>query len=639
MIKRHYPPDSKRSLNIIWNAAGNYDFDPPFLAFHSNGQPDLYFDMVIGLAEKWLDMDMLTAFFDSFSYSRDYAEYDEFIWLAIESAVYAKELPERPALKFLRLSHAEEFFKVQQTLSKQQMELMSMPVYTQLEARWASVSNRRLPVMTAKQKAMYEALALDGTVDTEELILKMQSFLGTFFGFTFNENDYRKKSPRGLWLKKLWGRKQGQLKNQDKLIVRTGTGTGDAKNAVHLNQESGFRQDNKDAEAVKAYIEGCFGPSIFSDGELKDIENDLCRGNDLGLKLWFSRAASDKDKNISAAKAPVDGSSGTGNAGSGHTGTNTNTDTNTDAFIGSSSGIGTDTSKRSVDPGISKEVRIVRTSAAAQRDRNLEYLKTHSLQVRENIKKLSAEIEVLISTFLKHLPEKAVSGRLYTPAAYRLPLFNDSRIFLREGDEAENCLMADILLDASQSRMNSQELISSEAYIIAESMEKAGIPVRVLSFRSLRGYTVLEELKSYKDKRSTGVTGYYAAGWNRDALAIKAAGHLIKEDLKKDAVKQHMLLILTDASPNDSTPLAPEAGKTRGRNYEGLAPVEDARRAVNALRADGIYTAAIFHGASSHLENLYQIYGKEYVRIRSLAQLAPGVISLLQMLLTETEAK
>ena len=639
MIKRHYPPDSKRSLNIIWNAAGNYDFDPPFLAFHSNGQPDLYFDMVIGLAEKWLDMDMLTAFFDSFSYSRDYAEYDEFIWLAIESAVYAKELPERPALKFLRLSHAEEFFKVQQTLSKQQMELMSMPVYTQLEARWAAVSGRRLPVMTAKQKAMYEALALDGTVGTEELILKMQSFLGTFFGFTFNENDYRKKSPRGLWLKKLWGRKQGQLKNQDKLIVRTGTGTGDAKNAVHLNQEAGFRQDNKDDEAVRAYIEGCFGPSIFSDGELKDIENDLCRGNDLGLKLWFSRAASDKDKNISAAKAPVDGSSGTGNAGSGHTGTNTNTDTNTDAFIGSSSGIGTDTSKRSVDPCISKEVRIVRTSAAAQRDRNLEYLKTHSLQVRENIKKLSAEVEVLISGFLRDVRGKAVSGRLYAPAAYRLPLFNDSRIFLREGDEAENCLMADILLDASQSRMNSQELISSEAYIIAESMEKAGIPVRVLSFRSLRGYTVLEELKSYKDKRSTGVTGYYAAGWNRDALAIKAAGHLIKEDLKKDAVKQHMLLILTDASPNDSTPLAPEAGKTRGRNYEGLAPVEDARRAVNALRADGIYTAAIFHGASSHLENLYQIYGKEYVRIRSLAQLAPGVISLLQMLLTETEAK
>lgn len=585
MIKRHYPPDSKRSLNIIWNAAGSYDFDPPFLAFHSNGQPDLYFDMVIGLAEKWLDMDMLTAFFDSFSYSRDCAEYDEFIWLAIESAVYDKELPERPALKSLRLSHAEEFFKVQQTLSKQQMELMSMPVYTQLEARWASVSGRKLPVMTAKQKAMYEALALDGTVGTEELILKMQSFLDTFFGFTFDENDYRKKSPHGLWLKKLWGRKQGQLKNQDKLIVRTGTGTGDAKNAVHLNQEAGFRQDNMDDEAVRAYIEGCFGPSIFSDGELKDIENDLCRGNDLGLKLWFSRAASSDQ-----------------------------------------------------DQSISKDVSIVRNSAAAQRDRNYEYLKAHSLQVRENIKKLSAEIEVLISTFLKHLPEKAVSGRLYAPEAYRLPLFNDSRIFLRDGDEAENCLMADILLDASQSRMNSQELISSEAYIIAESMVNAGIPVRVLSFRSLKGYTVLEELKSYKDKRSTGVTGYYAAGWNRDALAIKAAGHLIKEDLKKDSGKQHMLLILTDASPNDSTPLAPEAGKTKGRNYEGLAPVEDARKAVNALRADGVYTAAIFHGATSHLENLYQIYGKEYVRIRSLAQLAPGVISLLQMLLTETEA-
>lgn len=64
MIKQHYTGSSRRALNIIWNAAGSYDFDPSFLAFFPNGDADTYFNMVIGLAAKWLDLERIDAFFE-----------------------------------------------------------------------------------------------------------------------------------------------------------------------------------------------------------------------------------------------------------------------------------------------------------------------------------------------------------------------------------------------------------------------------------------------------------------------------------------------------------------------------------------------------------------------------------------------
>ena len=63
MIKKHFEGNSKRALNIVWNAAGRYDFEPPFLAFYSNGKPDQYFNMIIGLTVKWFDINQIVAFF------------------------------------------------------------------------------------------------------------------------------------------------------------------------------------------------------------------------------------------------------------------------------------------------------------------------------------------------------------------------------------------------------------------------------------------------------------------------------------------------------------------------------------------------------------------------------------------------
>ena len=602
MIKRHYSSDSRRVLNVIWNAAGRYDFDPDFLAFHTNGDPDFYFNIIIGLAEKWLDMDKISAFFDSFSYARESDEYSEYVWLGLENCLYEKEAPQRPVLNALRKQHAEEFFRAQQKLSKQQMEVMSMSVYTQQQARWAFVTGRRLPNMSAKEQSMFEGLRLSGELKTEELTESLRSFLEKYCGFRFNEEEYR-QSHRPGFIKRLWGRHvHAQYKNCDHLIVRSGTGTGDPRDAVHLKQQTGFKQDEGKEARDRAYVEGCFGKCIYDEGELKAIEDSLCVRDDAGCRLWFTDNSSNRKEDTediadtAAAKSNL------------------------------------------LSAKDAREIEGVHRAVEEQRKRNLQYYEKNSLQIRESIKKLSAELEVLMSSFLKHLPENADAGRINAGKAYRIALFNDTKIFLREGDEAENNICVDILLDASQSRMNSQELIAAEAYVLSESMMKAGVPVQVLAFRSLRGYTIVDRLKAFSDRESKGVFGYFASGWNRDALAIKATGQLIQDELAKNGSERHILLILTDASPNDSTPLAPWSERSKAQNYEGLLPVEAAETAVKELKSEHIHTAAVFHGSTIHLENVYRIYGKEYIRIRSIAQLAAGFIDLMQSALQEMEA-
>ena len=99
---------------------------------------------------------------------------------------------------------------------------------------------------------------------------------------------------------------------------------------------------------------------------------------------------------------------------------------------------------------------------------------------------------------------------------------------------------------------------------MAEALERNRVPVSVLSFRSLRAYTVLEELKK-EGEESRGVFRYYAGGWNRDALVLRAAGMLMDRNEKTAGAEAlRLMLVLTDASPNDTTPLA-----LSGKAYEG----------------------------------------------------------------------
>ncbi len=571
MIKKQFSGSARRARNIIWNAAGRYDFEPPFMAFFPNGAQDHYFNMIVGLTVKWLDADRLADFFLRYDHDRRRDEFDEFLWLGLENCVYEKELPERPILADLRAERAERFYKEQQNLSRQQMEYQSMPVYTQQEARWAGILGKRTPLLTPREKRISEALLFSGQWNTDEVLSHMEEFLRTFFRF---EPSSAPASPR----------KAGKLarlllkhehKRQDRLIVRTGTGEGDHEKAAQQRHEGLGRHIGPTQEDT-SYIRSVFGQSILTEHELRILENDLCAGIDEGCRLWVSRGA------------------------------------------------GIDESK-----SVSEKEDILKQIA-----RNKVYFENHAAEIRHSIKDLSTRVDTVLSSYLKRLPETARAGRIRPETAYRLPVLNDARVFLKDGEETEPEFCVDILLDASQSRMNSQETLAAEAFIIAESLEKVHLKVRVSAFRSLRSHTVLEVLKDWKSRDCRGIMNYFAGGWNRDALAIRTLAHL--DDSPVIAGKQRMMLVLTDASPNDSTPI-PGSGLLLSREYEGAAAVKAAEDAVRSLRASGLQVGAVFHGNTIHLDDLHQIYGKECVRIRKASQLAQGISDLLLMLMREME--
>ena len=594
MIKKQYTQSARRARNIIWNAAGRYDFEPPFMAFFPNGAPDHYFDMVIGFVKKWLDLDRSWDFFSGYEADHRAEEFDEYLWLGLENCVYEKEVRERPVLAELRRQRAERFYREQASLSRQQMEYQSMPVYTQQEARWASVLGKHGPVLTPREKRMAEALAFPGSWDTDRILEAMEEFLVTYFRYRKGEGEHGFRKPGAL--ARLFLRHEHQ--RRDHFLVRTGTGEGDHPRAVNLGH-AGLGKYHPPTEEDEAYIRTVFGENMLTETEQRILTNELCVEEDENCRLWFVqfRRGNTLPEREEKQRETEGGSPGKLPAGR-----------------------------------LQREASEVQAARERQKARNEAFFREHAEVLQGEIRTLTMRVEAILSSYARHLPEPARAGRICPEKVYRLPLLQDGKVFLRSGEETEQEIFVDLLLDASQSRMNSQEVLAAEAYIAAKSLTNLHIPVRVCTFRSLHGYTVLEVLKEAADRECGGIFRYYAGGWNRDALAIKALGRL--EDDKALQGRERILLIMTDASPNDSAPAAAPDHRLP-QEYEGTVAVKAAERAVRNLRSRGIRTGAVFHGNPSHLGDLNQIYGHASVRIRRASQLSRGVSDLLLMLLRE----
>ena len=212
-------------------------------------------------------------------------------------------------------------------------------------------------------------------------------------------------------------------------------------------------------------------------------------------------------------------------------------------------------------------------------------------------------------------------------AVQREPVLHDDRVFLRSDEESRPGFAVDLMLDASASRLHCQEAIAIQGYILAKSLASCGIPVRVTSFCSLRGYTVLRILKDFGDKNGErNVFNYFAAGWNRDGLALRGAGELIKSA----PAEKHLLILLTDASPDDSHKILPSGKVPLSRDYDGQIGVDDTAEEVRALRAQGIRVAAVFMGENASVPAANAIYGRDLARIRRIDQLAAAAGRLIQ---------
>lgn len=584
LIKKHTAL-ARRAENIIWNAAGNYHFDPPYLAYYENGTPDPYFNLVIGLAHKWLDLDRIAAFLDQVAKGPKGDELTDLLWLGIENCVYEKELPQRPRLVDLRRRKAEAFFKNRQTLSRQQMMLQSVTVYTQQEARWSKVLGKA-PRLSKREAELAEALAFPASLDTDGMLQKMQQILEERFHLRPGSSDTSLTPVTGLRRKIAAAVLRHEHQNTDTLLVRAGTGAGVTEGAAVFSHEGAGGGMGAGSPADAAYLAGTLGPLCLREKELASLEHDLCTGPHARCRLWVSKKGP-------AGETPQD------------------------------------LSAKDVT-----DLLRVQKDAKAQNAKNLAFWKENAIRTASGVRRLSARVDEILSGTERALPERARAGVLSPEIAYRLPVLHDPNVFLHTGEETQRSVSLDLLLDASASRLDCQEELSAQADVIAKSFERARVPVQVSCFRSLRGYTALQILKERGTRDTSGIAAYFAGGWNRDGLGLRLAGRFLPKE--GDFVRR-FLFVLTDASPNDSVKIPPEGGRGPAREYQGNAAVLDAKEAVAELREEGIAVGAIFLGPTLYLENLHTIYGKECVRIHRIDQLEEAVSTLLAQALEGVE--
>ena len=169
MLTQHYTAQQRRALNQIWTAAGEYGFDPLFLAMGSDGVPDSYMNCIVGCVRKWYGAEMPRKLFAAWELDRRQAMLDDLAWLALENAAFQRELPHRPVLEEARKAHAADFFGQEYKLSRQEWWAKNQLVYTMQSARWKSVLGKRAPVMTSYERKLSDALLCSGELDAEEL--------------------------------------------------------------------------------------------------------------------------------------------------------------------------------------------------------------------------------------------------------------------------------------------------------------------------------------------------------------------------------------------------------------------------------------------------------------------------------------
>ena len=102
------------------------------------------------------------------------------------------------------------------------------------------------------------------------------------------------------------------------------------------------------------------------------------------------------------------------------------------------------------------------------------------------------------------------------------------------------------------------------------------------------------------------------------------------ELIKSAPEEKHLLLLLTDASPNDSHKILPSGKVPLSREYDGQSGIDDTAAEVRSLRAKGVRVAALFMGENSSVPAANAIYGRDLVRIRRIDQLASAAGRLIQ---------
>lgn len=562
--------EKRRARNLIWNAAGDYHFEPDFKAYDDEGRADLYWNSIIGAVRKNYGPETIDALFAAFHGCRDEALYEQLVWLGLENAVYQRESPRRLALPALRRRYAR--WVVDQCAGIGDGELL--PRLEEAHFRRALGED---PAMTKEDRKLLDSLEFSGELDGPQLSQAALDFLHDHFGFVPGKTQaeeaeaLRKHRPWFLF---------GRSRALDGLpAVRTFgfgygehlvAGQGGGPNAEPVQRRLTDRNLAQTEEALRNYMRDYFGAPLLSEGERRTLEQSLCIGEHKNCHLYYTQGDDEPGRHLKGYAAAQ------------------------------------------------------RRNALRQAEKNREAYEADAVRHRASIVRLTARIRNAMLAYLQPTVVRTASGTLDPGRIWRGVYLDDDKVFTKIQQSDPGQLAVDLLLDASSSQVDRQAVVAAQGYMIAEALTRCHIPVRVTSFCSLSGYTVLTRYRDYQEQdRNERIFRYFTTGCNRDGLAIRA----LAREIEESSYEHKLVILLSDAKPNDVIQLYRDGAYV---DYARDNGIENTAMEVRSLLFRDIPVICVFTGNDDDIPAAHTIYGRNFARIRSLDQFADTVGTLIQ---------
>lgn len=420
--------ETRRADNQVWNGAGDYHLRPWYRAMGPDGQAPVYLNTIVGLTQREGWREILEPLLRSFEGSARGALYSGLFWMGLERCLTLRWEEERPALKQLRRDYAAQAL-AQLPAPQDRDEGES------LRGCWWARALGQPHRESAREKAMLDQLEFPKNWSGDQVRQGVEDLLYQWY-----------RRPRRSTLDQLgssrvdrsffaaWrpGRNRG-----DALRRLSGPGEGRGQGGGLLQKRlSPFWQTKTRERVLRDYVEGCFGASMLPPGELAQAEKDLCTGDHRNCRLHVTKG---------------------------------------------------EPSTRPVKGACARE----RALFQLQRERNRTYFEEHKGQYRLAMARLSRALENTLLLQREEDDTPSRWGRLRPQAAWRGGALGEEQIFARRQVQEPGELWVDLLLDGSASQNGQQEKLASQAYLIAASLGRCQIPVRVSSFCSVSGCTVL----------------------------------------------------------------------------------------------------------------------------------------------------
>ena len=552
--------EERRAKNIIWNAAGDYDFTPDFLSFTPEGAADLYLNCIIGAVHRYYDYRPLKDLFVRIGQLPDAALYEGLLWFGLAHSVYPAAKEDRPVLETLRLEYARDV--VSHSRPYWDQELLE-----RLQTAYCAGLLGQTARLRRREKRIMEAVLFSPSLDSRAIADQMDHILKEFFRCRLpelHEARSHRVLPFRLVIAALHGRPAFVTR------VHSEEDGGGVHAPVTLTLPVLLARSGK--QTLRSWLETNFGISVYTSQEQEELERMLCTEGHRSCHLHVTRGEYRRTS--------------------------------------------------------SKAQNSFRQAMLFQKERNLSFHHAHLADHMTAISRMTDQIRNVLLFDDGEQLYRARSGRLIAARVWRGIRLHDEKIFAGTTPCEKGNLSIDILLDASASQMDRQERIAAQGFIIAESLTRCRLPVRVCSYCSVNGCTVLRIFRDYENPQDNKrIFEYCSAGWNRDGLAIRITGYR----LLNSGYENRLLIVLSDCSPNDDHRYSSRKGPIPfSYDYGGTHGIRDAAAEVSRLRRQNVSVLAVCTGHEKDLPAAREIYGNDVAWAGTEEQMADAVTYLIR---------